>query len=185
MVKAAATAVAVPSAAPVAKKALPAAARRKKAKAAVIDGIVGGKVPPMTAAPSKQSSKYFGVSWEKPLKKWRAQIRIDKKRRSLGRWANEEDAARHYDYAMAQIPQSKRNPQMKFNFPDDAANPVMPVKPQSISRKAGGSKKSAASAKVTTTATQTSRSSGRGTTSTQTSTSTGPGSKHPVKKMSI
>ena len=175
MVKAAATAVAVPSAAPVAKKAPP-AARRKQTKAAGKGGVK-----------ASQSSKYFGVSWEKPLKKWRAQIRVDGKRRSLGRWANEEDAARHYDYAMAQIPKEKRNPQMKFNFEDDAANPVMPVKLQSSSRKAGGSKRSAASARVTTAATQTTRSSGRGT-STQTSTSTAAGSSSkqlPIKKMSI
>ena len=42
------------------------------------------------------SSKYIGVSWYKPNKKWRATIRIDGKIKYLGLFDNEEEASEAY-----------------------------------------------------------------------------------------
>ena len=45
----------------------------------------------------ESSSKYVGVSWEKPRNKWRAQIFINGKHKHLGYFDTEEDAAIAYD----------------------------------------------------------------------------------------
>lgn len=45
------------------------------------------------------SSVFKGVTWHKERRRWIAIIRIGGKRRHLGRFANEEDAARAYDAA--------------------------------------------------------------------------------------
>lgn len=45
------------------------------------------------------TSKYKGVSWDKAAQKWRASIRVDYKKKFLGLFVNEEDAARTYDEA--------------------------------------------------------------------------------------
>jgi hypothetical protein len=42
------------------------------------------------------SSQHRGVSWIKSTGKWKAQIQINGKRRNLGSFANEEDAAQAY-----------------------------------------------------------------------------------------
>ena len=42
-------------------------------------------------------SKYVGVSWSKWMKKWQAHITIDGKRKSLGYYHDEKEAARIYD----------------------------------------------------------------------------------------
>ena len=44
-------------------------------------------------------SKYKGVSWYKPFRKWRARIVIDSKETCLGYFENELDAATAYDSA--------------------------------------------------------------------------------------
>lgn len=45
------------------------------------------------------SSKYKGVHWDKPRAKWQAQIRINGKRKYLGRFVSEIEAAKAYDKA--------------------------------------------------------------------------------------
>lgn len=45
------------------------------------------------------SSYYKGVSWYKPLKKWRAQIKVDKHVIHLGYFVSEEEAAIVYQEA--------------------------------------------------------------------------------------
>lgn len=45
------------------------------------------------------TSRYKGVSWDSKNGKWLAQIHLDNKRRYLGRFVREEDAARAYDAA--------------------------------------------------------------------------------------
>ena len=43
------------------------------------------------------TSKFIGVNWCKRQNKWVAKMQIDSKRKFLGYFANEEDAAREYD----------------------------------------------------------------------------------------
>lgn len=45
------------------------------------------------------SSRFRGVSWFKPTKRWRACIKVNQKYISLGYFLSEEDAARAYDDA--------------------------------------------------------------------------------------
>ena len=52
-----------------------------------------------TQARRGSSSKYLGVSWYKPREKWRAQISVDGKRKYLGIFENEVEAALAYDLA--------------------------------------------------------------------------------------
>ena len=47
--------------------------------------------------PPHRPSKYVGVNWEERRKKWKAQIRIDGKQKSLGYHHDEKEAARIYD----------------------------------------------------------------------------------------
>lgn len=46
------------------------------------------------------SSKYKGVNWDKKRNKWRAQIRLNGDVKFLGRYLNEDDAARAYNQAV-------------------------------------------------------------------------------------
>lgn len=45
---------------------------------------------------SVSTSQYPGVSWETSYKKWRAEIRINRKNKFLGRFTQEIDAAKAY-----------------------------------------------------------------------------------------
>ena len=49
------------------------------------------------------SSKYVGVTWCKPNKKWRAQINIDGKVKYLGDFTNEIDASEAYQNYLKEI----------------------------------------------------------------------------------
>jgi hypothetical protein len=51
--------------------------------------------------PRGGSSRFKGVSWDRATGNWRANIQIDGKGRNLGRFADEEAAARAYDSAAA------------------------------------------------------------------------------------
>lgn len=46
---------------------------------------------------TKYTSKFKGVSFDNKNKKWLAQIQFEKKKMHIGRFNNEEDAAREYD----------------------------------------------------------------------------------------
>ena len=46
------------------------------------------------------SSRYPGVVWYKPTKKWRARIRINRKLKYLGCFTSEEEAAQAYEKAL-------------------------------------------------------------------------------------
>jgi len=50
-----------------------------------------------------KSSRFPGVSWNKQTRKWRALIRIDKKKVHLGYFACEKDAARAYRAAFKKL----------------------------------------------------------------------------------
>lgn len=54
-------------------------------------------------AANPKSSKYKGVSWSKHDHGWRAHIVKDRKRKELGTYRTEEDAARAYDFAARQL----------------------------------------------------------------------------------
>lgn len=60
-----------------------------------------------------KSSQYHGVSREKWSGKWMAQIGINKSKKNLGRYSIEEDAARAYDRAAAEL----YGPNAYLNFP--------------------------------------------------------------------
>jgi hypothetical protein len=66
----------------------------------------------------RKTSKYIGVSYKKRDRKYQAEILFNGKRRSLGYFDNEIDAARAYDLALisAKLTDSK-----KMNFPDSHA----------------------------------------------------------------
>jgi hypothetical protein len=49
------------------------------------------------------SSKYVGVYWDKPSKKWKAQIYINGKSKHLGYFTNEIDASNAYQDALKNI----------------------------------------------------------------------------------
>jgi hypothetical protein len=63
----------------------------------------------------RKTSKYIGVSYKKRDRKYQAEILLNGKRKSLGYFDNEIDAARAYDLALigAKLTDSK-----KMNFPD-------------------------------------------------------------------
>ncbi len=52
-----------------------------------------------TVAQKKSTSKFLGVSWAKEKNKWLACIGVNHKTVYLGRYFNEEDAAKAYDEA--------------------------------------------------------------------------------------
>jgi hypothetical protein len=60
-------------------------------------------------------SKYRGVCWNKIKNKWQAAIQYDDKRRSLGHFEDEEDAARAYDRAA----RAQHGKKAQLNFPAD------------------------------------------------------------------
>ena len=49
------------------------------------------------------TSKYIGVSWHKPLSKWRTSIRVNKKRKHLGYFLTEKVAAAVYQYELNKL----------------------------------------------------------------------------------
>lgn len=49
------------------------------------------------------TSQYLGVSWDSERQRWAVQISIDGRSRRIGRYLNEEDAARAWDFAAKEI----------------------------------------------------------------------------------
>lgn len=66
-----------------------------------------------TARHRDGSSRFKGVSYDKPRNKWKAQICLDYKNRLIGRFKTEEEAARAYDRAAA----IAFGPFARLNFP--------------------------------------------------------------------
>jgi hypothetical protein len=65
-----------------------------------------------------RSSRHRGVCWDKRRKKWRAEIRIDGKSKSLGSFVDEDDAGRAYDaYIRKHFPVERPHGWKRFNFP--------------------------------------------------------------------
>lgn len=52
---------------------------------------------------ARGKSKFKGVSWEPKTKKWSAYIQVNKKKRRLGMYASEEEAALAYNRAALEI----------------------------------------------------------------------------------
>ena len=67
---------------------------KKKAKKVARKKTVVKKVK--KGEPS-HTSKYVGVNWQKQHKRWEARITIDGKRKNLGYYHDEKEAARMYD----------------------------------------------------------------------------------------
>jgi hypothetical protein len=71
------------------------------------------------------SSRYVGVSWHKGPSKWEAYLLLDpqtKRKRSIGYYASEGDAARAHDRAAAEA----HGPGAKLNFPSEAVAAAAP-----------------------------------------------------------
>jgi hypothetical protein len=66
----------------------------------------------------RSSSRYTGVSWTKASSSWRVQLTDPqtKRKRTIGSYASEDDAARAYDCAAVQA----HGPGAKHNFPGEA-----------------------------------------------------------------
>ena len=64
----------------------------------------------------KIKSDYIGVHRELPTHRWRASISVNGKRKSLGRFDTEEEAAEAYD----RVAYMYRGNKAKLNFPDKA-----------------------------------------------------------------
>jgi len=52
--------------------------------------------------PTKNTSGFKGVSWDKRKKNWKVDIRINNKTKYIGNFASKEDAAKAYDTAAKQ-----------------------------------------------------------------------------------
>lgn len=61
------------------------------------------------------SSKYKGVSWHKTIKKWKVSLCADRKRKHLGYYTSEEEAARAYDKAARET----FGEYARLNFPEE------------------------------------------------------------------
>ena len=65
-----------------------------------------------------RTSRHRGVSWDKRGKKWRAQIGLDGKPKSLGTFVDEDEAGRAYDAAVRKhYPHERPMGWKRFNFP--------------------------------------------------------------------
>lgn len=62
----------------------------------------------------ERTSKYPGVNWHKPNKKWKASIWINGKKKHLGYFKMEEEASRAYQKALKHLDESFRPP-----FPEE------------------------------------------------------------------
>ncbi len=67
---------------------------------------------------SEHTSRYVGVHWFKRNKKWGASIQADSKRRFLGLFSDEQDAARAYDAAALEL----RGEHARLNFEERKRN---------------------------------------------------------------
>jgi hypothetical protein len=74
--------------------------REKEAKAKERQAVVAAAAV-VGENGSRMASKYRGVSWNKRSNKWQAEIRFDGKKHYLGRFEDEQEAARAYSSAAA------------------------------------------------------------------------------------
>jgi len=63
------------------------------------------------------TSKFKGVSWDKRENKWKVEVKANKKRFNIGRFADELQAARAYDAFARQ----QHGEFAQLNFPKEAA----------------------------------------------------------------
>jgi Mg-chelatase subunit ChlI len=102
-------------------------------------------VPPATVGEERKQrsgSHYLGVSWNKASSSWRVQMTVQGKRKHIGYYASEEDAARAYDRAAVQLGSDAKK---KLNFPgeDMQEAPGMDISEPPVSSGGGCSKVSA------------------------------------------
>ncbi|KAG1667888.1 hypothetical protein FOA52_013648 [Chlamydomonas sp. UWO 241] len=87
----------------------------------------------------RSSSRFIGVSWNKAMSAWVVQLTDPqtKRKRGIGFYASEEDAARAYDCAAVQA----RGPGVKRNFPGEVISemPVAVGEERRVERKQGSS----------------------------------------------
>lgn len=102
-------------------EALPAAERQRR-----IAAMPHTRTPEMDAAQQRKiqgrktrpsSSQYIGVYWDKANSKWSVQIKIGSRRLYLGRFTDEQEAARAYDAAALE----HYGPGARINFPQERA----------------------------------------------------------------
>ena len=76
------------------------------------------------ARSQKGTSKYKGVCWSKRYKKWQANIFCDGRKKTIGYFKNETDAARAYDEQAGKLFKEYAY----LNFPDEAeGNHLIPI----------------------------------------------------------
>lgn len=63
----------------------------------------------------KSSSRYTGVTWEKSRKKWRADIYENRRKKFLGFFDDEKEAAKAFD----RVAKERRGEFARLNFPED------------------------------------------------------------------
>ena len=97
----------------------------KRPRAAEAGAAAPSLPPPAVVAQRKAvaqpSSRYVGVSWFKPQRRWRAEIRHEGRNQSLGYFAEEEAAARAFDEAARRLRGDRAHGSgRRLNFPTES-----------------------------------------------------------------
>jgi len=84
---------------------------------------------------SRKYSKYKGVSWNRVASKWRALITIEGRRRSIGDFDDEDDAARRYDEKAFELNKPLNFPEAHFSRDADKPAPVAALADQAKAKR--------------------------------------------------